>query len=107
MVGHAAPAPSHRYGAHDGLPGLAPGAGAQTPSIAAPSALLQISHAPLQELTQHTPSTHDPVLHSEPVVHGLLPSTNTYAEPESTVAVSSRCAPASAVSPDSATDQPK
>jgi len=71
-VGQAGLVPPHRYGAQLGLPAEPAATLLHVPSVAAPAATLHASHAPLQALLQHTPSTQLPDEHS-PVVLQALP----------------------------------
>lgn len=59
LVGHAA-APLHTYGAQLGTPAVPAATGPQIPGRPGRS---QRSHAPVQALSQHTPSTHSPPSH--------------------------------------------
>ncbi len=64
VVGQLALEPLHRYGEQLGLPAEPPVTFAQVPSVDAPAATLHASHAPLQVVLQHTPSTQLPDAHS-------------------------------------------
>ena len=59
--GHAALAPLHTNGAHEGLP--APLTSAHTPLVAAPYATVHASQAPAHAVLQQTPSTQLPEEH--------------------------------------------
>ncbi len=60
-LGQVVSVPSHRNGAHEGLPPLPVGSAVQLPGVAL---WLQDSHAVAHELLQHTPWAQKPVLQS-------------------------------------------
>jgi hypothetical protein len=68
VVGHDALFPLHRYGVQAGLPDDATGRNVQVPTE---PATLQASHAPPHVVSQHTPSTQNPLAHELPPLHAV------------------------------------
>jgi len=69
LVGHSVDVPEQRYGAHEGLPAFPAAAGAQTPSVTAPSTTEQASHPLAHAVSQQTPLEQKPLAQWDAMAH--------------------------------------